>query len=211
MVFLPGNGLDTTFAAWSIVALLWAVATLLLPPLKCLGGGHLYVFHAVVPVAVLWGAIVDRGGVVGSLGFLAASVATMLALWLGLITRLRTQRSLNVEADPARPLVEFLRQVPPTRVAIMPTVAAERVAFETNHSVLWGGHGLGFRHLEHFWPIVRCSLTDLGRLHKLGVIAIDATWWPEAEQVLKHEMPECQLHHEGSWLVARLLIEPNDR
>ena len=89
-LFLPLTMLvNPAPAVWvfipAVFALIFAALTLLVPPLKCLGGGHLYMFNAVPFVSIWWGVLIsenhDSGLVL--LLFAVGILLTLLCLFVG--------------------------------------------------------------------------------------------------------------------------------
>lgn len=170
-------------AAWLGVALALCLATLLIPPLKCLGGGHFYLFNAAPPAALWWGMLFAAP----SPAVVALFTLAMLLTAASLAAGWRRRRPRMTEDDIA-PIIARLAALPAGRVAVFPFTAAERVAFETPHAVFWGGHGLGFPILEPYFPVFREPIGAAMRRHRIDWVVLDTGWWPEGEAVLTREL-----------------------
>ncbi len=188
-------------AIWLCAALAMTVATLIVPALKCLGGGHLYLFNAAPPAALWWALVLASHSIEGVVLFALALTATTVSLAAG--WRRRRQAS-SASDETMKALVSHLLQLAPTRVALYPFAAAERIAAETPHSVFWGGHGYGFRTLEPYWPVVREPVGSALRRHGVTHAALDVRWWPEGEGVMDRETGDSAPVSIGAWRVFRL-------
>jgi hypothetical protein len=169
---------------WFAAAVLAAVATLYIPSLKCLGGGHLYMFNAVPPAALWWGFALSGDRLSPSVISLFALglVGSLLSLAVGL---LRRSGRVGAADSDASSLVARLAREPATRVAAFPSTFSERIALETHHAVFWGGHGLGFRTLEPYWPVMREPLGETFRTWAVSYAVLDLNWWPEGKGVFE--------------------------
>lgn len=184
---------------WFFGAAVVAVLTLFVPPLKCLGGGHLYLINLAAPGALWWAALVDQPALPTLLLFAAGMAATLAALAAGWLRRARLP--IGADLDFER-LVSLLQKSPPARVAIFPLVRAEALARLTPHAVLWGGHGYGFARLEPLLPVISRPVTETLRANAIDWVAWNADYWPEGEAALKAEgaISECQAL--GLWRLA---------
>lgn len=189
--------------AWFAAAILAALATLYVPALKCLGGGHLYVFNAVPPAALWWGfALSDSGPSLPVTALFAAGLAaTALSLVAGL--RRRSGRAGAADVD-ASALVSRLAREPATRVAAFPVTFTERIALETEHAVFWGGHGLGFRTLEPYWPVMREPVGAALRRWGVAYAILDLDWWPEGEAVFAAQTGDATPERFGRFALYRV-------
>jgi hypothetical protein len=190
-------------AAWLLTALAVALATLLVPSLKCLGGGHLYLFNAVPPAALWWALLLTTPTAPVVIVFAAAAVATVGSLALGW----RKRTSAGVTDGGLDSLVVRLGHLLATRVAAYPVTAAERIACETPHAVFWGGHGLGFRALEPHWPVVREPIGAALRRYGVAYAALDTRWWPEGEAIFARELACPVSERFGTWRLFAVASE----
>lgn len=186
--------------AWCAAAYVAALATLLVGPLRCLGGGHLYLFNAVPAAALWWGWTLshEQAGLAGWLLFGVGMILTLASLAAGLHKR-RGRRGAT--GDDFDALLARLAELSPTRIAAFPVTATERIALETPHAVFWGGHGLGFRKLEPYWPVMRERLGPSLRAWGITHAVLDASWWPEGEAVFAAETGDAAPRRIGRFLV----------
>lgn len=198
---VPADGLTSPFLSWALVAFGLAVTTLTFHRLKCLGGGHLYVFQAVAPVALLWGLTTEGAEARTVFAFSIATLASLMGLWRGLKARRLQFGEKETDGNSLAELLAVLKDYSPTQVAVFPTTLAEFVAVETAHKVLWGGHGLGFQVLEGFWPVVKVPLSELFRDHRVSLAVADSDWWPDAHSVLASETDMLLVARFGPWIL----------
>lgn len=185
---------------WALGTGGWALATLYVPLLRCLGGGHLYLFNAAAPTALWWAEALERASIGTVVLFLIGLVLTLVALARGYYRRARAPR-----ADPGfEAAVERLAASPPGRVAVFPLTAIEEVAFRTPHAVLWGAHGYGFRRLEILFPVFRKRISEILREHRCDWLLYDSNWWPRGDAVVHAELPGARVETFGSWALVRL-------
>lgn len=201
LVFTPAP--PAFILAWFTAALLASLVTLFIPALKCLGGGHLYVFNAVPPAALWWGYAITESGL--SLPVIVLFAAGLAATALSLIAGLRRRlgRAGSVDND-ASALVLQLASEPATRVAAFPVTFAERIALETGHAVFWGGHGIGFRTLEPYWPVMREPVGKALRCWGVTHAILDLDWWPEGQQVFSAETGDTTPKRFGRFALFRV-------
>ena len=177
---VPPAWLVTWFFATYAVVLL----TLFVRPLKCYGGGHLYVINAVAPGAIWWGLGLSNGTaaewalfVVG----LGLSVLSLAIAWR------RIGQRPNASDRGFAALIDGLGQRPAGRVAVFPLTAAEAIAYKTDHAVLWGGHGYGFKRLEGLFPVVTKPLRDILHENQIDWLAWNTRYWPDGAKVVRDE------------------------
>jgi len=171
---------------WLVMAYLLAFATCLIPALRGLGAGHLYVYNAVAPTALWWGWVFSRGGSswTGWELFALGITLTCVSLFSGY--RVRKTQKLPSEKNK-KEIISFLNSMPKTRIAVFPFTLTERVAFETPHEVFWGGHGLGFRTLEPLWPVMCKPIGNTLREWGVSHAILDSEWWPEGKKTFCEE------------------------
>jgi hypothetical protein len=205
LAVLPGSIIA---GAWPPVwVLVWlggvyafALATLFVAKLKCFGGGHLYVFNAVVVGAVYISHFPATDAV---LSVLAVGVG-MNVISLILARRIVRARPTARHEDFAG-VIAHLQQLPRSRIAVFPLQSAEAVAGETQHSVLWGGHGSGFHMLEGFYPILTRRLEVFFSRYDINWILWDGSYWRKGEEILitTNIVDRHAIQRFGRWMIAR--------
>ena len=188
---------------WLTTAYGAALATLYLPTLRCLGGGHLYIFNAVAPAALWWGFVLS-GNKPSSLPFFLFVVSLILTATslAGGLRRRMANTPINEKDIEA--LIERLRSEPATRVAAFPVTLTERIALDTDHSVFWGGHGLGFRTLEPYWPVMREPIGKALRRWDVTHAILDLDWWPEGRRIFTAETGDNSPEYFGKLALYRM-------
>ena len=183
-----------------IIAMLLAASTLLLQPLRCLGGGHLYLFNAVPFVSLAWGVLLTtHSHSMPLIAIFSMSISlTLLSLYLG--SRKRKAAS-SPNSKNLNLVIKKLSNMRKQNIAVFPVTYAEIIALETEHSVFWGGHGLGFRELEPFWPIMRKRVSVALSSYNISTIILDLDFWPEGGEVLAVESGDSQPKRYGNFLV----------
>lgn len=187
-VFLPVCSLLSGYSppgwllVWFCVTYAWVLVTLYIPSLKCFGGGHLYVFNAIIPCALYVAFLPENA--LSLISLAAAAMLTVTALYFAWRTVKCRPISRATDFDDA---LAYLETLPPNRVAVFPLQAAESVAAKTSHAVLWGGHSFGFNQLEGFFPVLSESLSTILPKHRVKLILWDSEWWPMGEKTLKNE------------------------
>ena len=189
---------------WFGVTYAWVFLTLFISPLKCLGGGHLYVFNAIAPCALYIAYLPQTPQVFLCLA--GATILTVIALLIGLHTVKNRPTSRSKDFDQA---LKSLQSQPQSRVAVFPLQAAEPVAALTKHAVLWGGHGLDFHLLEGFFPVLSKPINEFFKKYQIEWVLWDTEYWPNGLLVIS---TECKIsRHEptksfGKWRLLRLNV-----
>jgi hypothetical protein len=186
---------------WTLGPLVLAILTLYVPQLRCLGGGHLYVFNSVAPSALWWAfAVVTDDRRTFSLLVVAAAAALV-----ALLKAYRTRKAGAAARDPSyRAALEYLAGLNPDRLAVFPFTAAEEAAFRTPHAVLWGGHALTFPQLEPVFPVLRKSVGEILRDYRCSLFLFDTRYWPEGEACAERELTAGEILSFGPWRVVRV-------
>lgn len=188
---------------WLMATYLFSLLTLFVNPLKCLGGGHYYIFNAVAPGAMGWAYASNLSPSSFMTWFLVALALNIVALYFA--WHIVAGRKFGLDHD-LQAIIARLRDIPKGNVAVFPLTAAESVAFHTPHAVLWGGHGYGFCRLEGFWPVVDQPLSPFLKKNRIGFIVWNEEYFPKAESVLHAEGMRLKLlAQEGKWRLARII------
>ena len=197
----------TWLLVWFAVPYVVAGLTLFVGTLKCLGGGHLYIYSAAAPGAVWWGFALSSSGTAERLLFALGLGLTILSL--GIAWR-RIGARPNALDQGFEELLGKLRGVPAGKIAVFPLTASEAVACRTDHAVLWGGHGLGFKRLEGLFPIVTRPLHELLAENGIEWLAWKVGYWPQAEEVVRKEGISSDAPSEfGDWRLTAVTPSPS--
>ena len=201
IAFLFGPLPPAWLLVWLFGAYAMALVTLLIPPLKCLGGGHYYIFNAIVPGALCWAFVLTPPSAAALGLFLLGIAGTFGALWIGYRKRAVRSPHADLGFDDA---IRALAARPAGRVAAFPIVATEDVAGRTHHAVLWGGHAYGFERLTPIYPVVTRPIGETLRANGVDWILWDERYWPDGEAVLRRENVIGTPDLFGSWRLARI-------
>ena len=183
--------------AWFSIAYAAAILTLFIPFLKCLGGGHLYIYNAVLPTSLWWGHILSTDPSFLNFSLFAGGISvTLMVLFLGLLKRKRYEKNYDISADQ---LILHLEKIPPTNVAAFPVTFTEKIALMTNHSVFWGGHGFGFRILEPYWPVMKEPIRKTLADWNISYAILNIDWWPEGQTIFSEETGDSSPKLFGNW------------
>ncbi len=157
----PMGGAERFIAGWFAVEFGFAIATTFVGPLKCLGGGVLYLYNAAFPAALWYGLAVSGAAHRGSLAaFAGVAVTAQLAVVTALLIlgARRGRRALEPDWDAT---MSFLRNAPRGVVLCLPQNLHDEVAYRTGQPVLFGGHGYGFEKLEPVFPRLLLSVREM--------------------------------------------------
>lgn len=181
---------------WLATAMIVALATLYISKLKCLGGGHLYIFNAVPPAALWWAMLCGQFNAMVFAVLGVAMLGTMVSLVLGWRKR---QGRFKDNPESHSNLIAKLNTFPPGRVAVYPFTASDRIALETPHAVLWGGHSFGLNQLEPYFPVVQQSLGVGFNRYAVTYAVLDTEWWPEGELIFSQETGDSDPEQLKAW------------
>ena len=144
--------IETWVFVWLSLCFAFALLTTLVPVLRCLGQGYLYGYNGGFPAALAlgmtWYGMRNKGL------WQAVVVLTVLACLVGLAAFFRTLRNSRTMKVDARleAAIERLAALPKGVVMCFPQHWHDVVAYRTQQSVLFGGHGYGFRRLQCVFP-----------------------------------------------------------
>ena len=154
------------------LTLVFALSTALVPHLRFLGAGHLYLYNAAFPSALLWGLLYHRGYehvtallILGAMG----SAVCILRFYL----HVKQSESLKIDRDFESAL-SFLSGQPKAAVMCVPPQWYDVVAYKAGLPVLYGGHGYGFKMLEPTFPRLLVTVDELIRRFNLRYILFES-------------------------------------
>ena len=189
---------------WTLGPALLALLTLYVPWLRCLGGGHFYMFNAVAPAALWWGRILPTGDAWTVVLFVLGGALTLVSLAGGYRRRaeITTRRDQDFENALA-----VVASMPPGRIAVFPFTAVEEVAFRSPHAVLWGAHSLGFRRLEPVYPTLKIPLRRAVVEFACNLLLFDTRYWRNGPNVIDVELPNARTMVFGNWRLVVIALE----
>ena len=182
---------------WLISSMIISFGTMFISRLRCLGGGHLYLFNTVVPIALSWtfGSNSDEEKILFLFIILISFFITLIALYRRKIKKVDDVENMN--------LITYLNTYQKLNVGVFPTTFAERVAYETEHNVLWGAHGYSFLDVEPTWPVAKMTLTNMYQKYDLDMIVINLIWWKEVVNLEELNLKFNVLYKTNNWIIFK--------
>jgi hypothetical protein len=132
-----------------VLVLGFALATVFVPVLKCIGLGYHYLYNVAFLVAILGGYVVVVDHPVAQ-WVCAGAVALNLVVLVAYYYRVSRQ-SQRTSGDFDR-VLQTLSGLPHGVVMCFPQQWYDEIAYKTKQPVLYGGHGYGFKDLEPIFP-----------------------------------------------------------
>jgi hypothetical protein len=170
---------DLWVIRWLTVTVIFVLITTFVPWLRCLGNGYLYVYNASFPAALLVGMI--WGGIKHDMVVNVILALTLIACIAGICFYLWTlldSKTLKVDTDMDKAL-QHLKDSDDGVVMCLPQHWHDVVSYKTGKSVLFGGHGYGFRRLEPLFPVFRRPVGDLIKEHNVRYLLTYRGYLPE--------------------------------
>jgi hypothetical protein len=141
------------------LTLLFALGTALLPPIRCLGAGHLYLYNAAFGSSLVWALLYHKNAQQIAPFLLIGAAASIVAI-ARFYWHVKQSPTLKVDSD-FQAALDFLSSQPRAAVICVPPQWYDVVAYKTGFPVLYGGHGYGFKQLEPTYPRLLVPLLDL--------------------------------------------------
>ena len=167
--FFGGSAVDLPqwLVWWFISIQVFSLATVFINPLKCLGSGYLYQFNLVTPAALIWTKLLDskESGTLIIVAFLTGLLLNLISVCF-FYMNLHKNREKSLDEN-LQLLLNELNKLPAGAVMFLPAQWYDMIAFNTEKSVLYGGHGYGFRLLEPVFPVLRLSTKELAENYNL--------------------------------------------
>ena len=165
---IPYFGFLHLAIVWLGLILIFSLLTSFVPMMRCLGAGHLYLYNAAFPAAILWGFLYT---------YWDESYVSVFLMFGGIVSALAIGRyfrhvsqsgSGKIDADFNAALA-YLRESPRGTVMCGKT-EYDVVAYKTRQPVLYGGHGYGFKMLEPTFPRLLVTVDTLIKQYGLRYI-----------------------------------------
>lgn len=195
------DGVTGSFSMLILVTYGAALATTVIPALRCWGPGRNYVYY--VPGLVFFALSTHapfslETGTHQGLLLLCLLVCVLSSLKYG--NWLRNFRPGNKELDEA---IQSIRRLDFNRILVLPSSLSEEVAYRTRKRVLWGGHGHGFKLLEPVYPVILKPVPELARIWNIGVILMDRGFCRNIKDVTQDPDFRTVLENEKYLVLAR--------
>jgi hypothetical protein len=153
---------------------IWAVATLLIPWLRCLGEGTKYTKYAEPLALLLCASVISHTGNVwlSLMGLVCLCVQVWHYARITMTMRL-TPSAASVMSRDLLPIIELLMRDPDARVMCLPLHLSDLIAYHSQRPVLWGTHGYGFRNVEPIFPVFRQPIERMIDQYKIKYLLLD--------------------------------------
>jgi len=173
------NPLTDWTEGWVVATFLFALLTVFVPFLKCLGSGYYYLYNAAFPAALMAGLLsIGQGwSTLGCVGVAAAVGSNLLGLAVYYRQLSRRAPSIDQKFDE---VIDYLRRLPKGVVMCLPSQWSEVVAYQTEHSVLWGAHGYGFRKIEPLFPRLMLPIREIIARYHVRYLIAQQDYLPES-------------------------------
>lgn len=196
----PGS-VEGMLTGWLGIILLFSVLTTVVPFMKCLGNGYLYLYNAAFPASLSWGLWFGDRQANDKAELVLVFVFTAFVSVAGLLFyfhTLRKSKTLKVDADMESMLV-FLRTQPEGVVMCLPQHWHDLVAYSTGKSVFFGGHGMGFKLIEPIFPVFRQPVEKIIEQNQIRYLLtyqgyLPANFLADLPPAVCHEFGEYQVH-----------------
>ena len=166
---------------------LWAVATLMIPWLRCLGEGTKYTKYAEPVTLLLCASVMSHTENVWLwlMGFVCLCVQVRHYIQIAMTMRL-TPSPPSVMSQDLLPIIELFMRDPDARVLCLPLHLSDMIAYHSQRPVLWGTHGYGFRNVEPIFPVFRQPIERIIDQYKIKYLLLD-TQFADPKEVGLHE------------------------
>lgn len=154
---------------WLLIPCLLSVLTTFIPFLRCIGAGYLYLYYTSLITSMLL-AMAYRYTTApqNSFSFWIYSSALFFNIVGVLLFYHKFFRNKRARIDHAfNTMLKKLNELPHGTVWCIPSGWHEPVAYKTQHPVLWGAHGYGFKHLLPTFPRVLLPINEIINRYKV--------------------------------------------
>jgi hypothetical protein len=188
----------TWILLWLLLPCLFACITTFVPVFKCLGAGYLYVYNTSLLASLLVALTyrytkMPEFSTVFCLLALTLNVSGLCVYYWTFLKNKRLRIDKNFEK-----ILQKLKDLPRGVAWCLPSSWHEPVAYKTGHSVLYGGHGYGFKLLEPTFPRLLLPVNEIVTRYQVRYLLT-------MEGMLTEEciadMPEASLITEGEYLL----------
>ena len=177
--FSAGNG-HTPIIIFIFGGMAWALLTLLVPWLRCLGEGSKYLKY-VLPLTLCLTAIYTIES--PWLWFLMAPLLfrQVKNYWLTFKSLSDTMNKTGTMDSGLRTILPHLKKNP-GNVMCIPFHLADLVAYQARTPVLWGCHGYGFNdNIDPIYPVLRKSIEQCAKDYELQYLLLDTNFTTREE------------------------------
>lgn len=158
---------------WTAIVYLWAFLTSLVPWLKSLGAGQLYVYNGVLPCALLAGLAASSVWVQAALA--AAALASSLAIYKAVLRRRR--KGAQDRRDFLGGVLDHLAEQPDGNVFCIPLAISDRTTYHTRKQTVWGAHGYGLDDVDPIFPVMKIRLQEAFTAYDVKYLVVDSRYF----------------------------------
>ena len=162
-----GTNVTIWILGWAVLIVLFALSTVFIPFMRCLGSGYLYLYNAAFPAALLWGYATNLSGMDIILWVCFATAIAISSVSIGIFYRKSRTRGTQKIDHYFDNVLNYLKTAPKGAVVCFPQQSYDVVAYKTGQPVLYGGHGLGFKLLEPIFPRLLLPIKEIIELYKV--------------------------------------------
>lgn len=157
----------TYLLVWLLLSCLFACLTMFVPKLKCLGAGYLYVYNTSLLCSLLLALTFKyTTSPRFSVSFVILALVLNICGVMVYYWEARRNKRTRVEEGLGR-IIDILALRPKGVVMCIPVSWHEIVAYKTNHQVLWGAHGHGFKRIEPTLPRLMLPMSEIRRRYNV--------------------------------------------
>ncbi len=189
---------QTEISIWVEAVLLFSILTVMVPFLRGLGFGGLYLYNGVFPAALLSGLLFLRSSSNVDIAILVVLACNIGALWRAALY-LKKQR--NDMSLPETVLTK-IKSCDAGVWLSYPMQYMEHLAYLANKPVLWGGHGYGFKTLRKIFPVLRTPIEELINQYNLRFVLITESYISDFERTF---ISSKTLFHADGFMILELL------
>lgn len=173
------NSITKWTIGWASISLIFVLATIFIPMLRCLGSGYLYLYNLAFPASLLWAlGAKDFGNSILFRILLAFALILNVIAILFFYKRLFHNRTQRIDSDFIK-IIEYLNSAIPGTVMCLPPQWYDVIAYKTNQPVLYGGHGYGFKMLEPVFPRLLIPLNEIIKRYGVKYLVSVKDYLPE--------------------------------
>lgn len=163
---------------WTSIGFSFAFLTVMVPPLRGLGFGNLYLYNAAFPACLALGYFASASGP-------AASALCAVLFVVNLFVLVRSLRHVKSQKGLALPpdVIGAIARCGQGAWLSYPMQLMEHIACLADRPVLWGGHGDRAEHLGQVFPVLRIPFETLMQKYGLRYILINDAYLKDIERI----------------------------
>ncbi|MCF6339843.1 MAG: hypothetical protein L3J10_03680 [Sulfurimonas sp.] len=174
-IFILFNFEFNFFGLIIFITLLFIFLTSFVDYFLCLGSGNLYTYNLVLfeGLYIIFTDI-NYFSLFNQILLLIVFLMTFFSIYkfyIGLKVK-----SKDEDYDNA---MEYIKQSTIDRIVAIPLTPSDEIAYRTEKKVFWGGHGLGFKYLEPYFPVFNKKIEEAVNEWNIGGVFLQKDYWPE--------------------------------